>query len=163
MWIRLCCENHHLFHIINTIRQIQIVQNEKFNFPIHRAGLLSWTSWTSRPELSVSRPKIHGLGLFYRLTNVFQIFTRDYDLNTVCHDRCFEETYKCIMSCDSDSDCVYKCIRAEAPCLESKLSNLNLLPWKCILTLQNKIKVVLAILIVPMVAMAARIQSASAR
>ena len=160
MRILLRCENNHLFCIIKTIRSIKFVQNEKFNFPIHRAGLLSWIPWTSWPELSVSRPsKIHGLGLFYRNILAARISQkisgpkngklnwspaenciRDYDLNTVCNDRCFEETYKCILSCDSDSDCVYQCIRAEAPCLESKLSNLNLFPWKCFLTtFQNKI------------------------
>ena len=62
---------------------------------------------------------------------IFQNLTRDYDLNTVCHDICFKETFECIMSCDpTDSDCVYRCIRAEAPCLESNLSHFYFISYE---------------------------------
>ena len=90
---------------------------------------------SSQPILRFFGPLTYSIGLFLKTLSVpkngkynlfrFEIFTRDYDLNTVCHIRCLEETYKCIMSCESDSDCVYQCFIAEFPCLESKLSNLN--------------------------------------
>ena len=45
----------------------------------------------------------------------------DYDLNSVCHDVCFDELFECTMLCDlNDSECVYNCLRAEAACIESK-------------------------------------------
>ena len=45
----------------------------------------------------------------------------DYHLNTICNEICFDETLKCIMSCDStDSECLSTCVRAEAVCLERK-------------------------------------------
>ena len=53
--MRVClrCENYRLFHIINTIQQLRIVQ--KFNFPLHRAGLLSWTRTSyTRPGIILS-------------------------------------------------------------------------------------------------------------
>ena len=91
--------------------------------------------------------------------------TRDYDLNTVCHDICFKETFECIMSCDpTDSDCVYRCIRAEAPCLESKLSNFFLISYQNYLSYnKNVIKAVHVISTVPMDATAAKILFANAR
>ena len=58
-----------------------------------------------------------------RTTVYFLTFLiRDYDLNTVCQDVCMEETYQCIILCDSnDSECVYSCLRAESTCYESKI------------------------------------------
>ena len=51
-----------------------------------------------------------------------KIFTaRDYDLNTVCHDICVDETLKCISTCEStDSECLSLCLRSEIDCTQSK-------------------------------------------
>ena len=45
---------HHLFEIINTDREIQILRNEKSNFTFHRAGPLLCDQPTNRSQLSVS-------------------------------------------------------------------------------------------------------------
>ena len=69
------------------------------------------------------------------------------------------------MSCDpTDSDCVYRCIRAEASCLESKLSNFFLISYQNYLGYnKNVIKAVHVISTVPMDATAAKILFANAR
>ena len=47
---------------------------------------------------------------------------RDYNLNTVCHDICVDETLKCMATCEpTDSECVSVCLRSEIVCTESKL------------------------------------------
>ena len=60
----------------------------------------------------------------------FNLVFSDYDLNTVCNDICIEETLKCITICDStDSECIYRCMRAEITCLESKFCNTNIISY----------------------------------
>ena len=61
--------------------------------------------------------------LFSGLETSKTLFTRDYDLNTVCHDICVDETLQCIATCEpTDSECVSVCLRSEIVCSESKLS-----------------------------------------
>ena len=69
------------------------------------------------------------------------------------------------MFCDpTDSDCVYRCIRAEAPCLESKLSNFFLISNQNYLGYNKSvIKAAPVILTVPVDATAAKILFANAR
>ena len=63
-------------------------------------------------------------GLFSGLKTTKKHFlTRDYELNTVCHDICVDETLQCIATCEpTDSECVSVCLRSEIVCSESKLS-----------------------------------------
>ena len=62
IWFSLPKENlvtmrkYHLFDITNTRRKIQIFQNEKFYFSLHRAGPLPWKKRTNRSKLPVSTP-----------------------------------------------------------------------------------------------------------
>ena len=59
--------------------------------------------------------------LYVKLLMLNLFMNSDYHLNTVCNEICFDETIKCIMSCDStDSECLSTCVRAEAVCLERK-------------------------------------------
>ena len=131
--------NCHLFDYIYTNRKTQKFQNERFNFTFHRAGLFPWNWPANWPKLPVSTTIWQFSGhcryshpsfcyrwdlcvINYGSWLCLTFLISDYDLNTVCHDICYDETFKCIMSCDTnDSECVYTCIRAEAVCIESKL------------------------------------------
>ena len=42
---------------------------------------------------------------------------RDYDLNLVCRDVCFEETVACISNCSNDNACISQCARDETVCI----------------------------------------------
>ena len=70
------------------------------------------------------------LALFWLLaglnTQILTYLYSDYDLNTICHDICAKETYKCLMICDpTDSVCISECFRGDATCLESKHLDIN--------------------------------------
>ena len=53
---RICfLRNWHLFDSIKSNSGIQIFQNEKFNFTLHRTGSFSWNWPKNRPGLPVSR------------------------------------------------------------------------------------------------------------
>ena len=178
--------NHHLFEIINTNWKIQIFQNEKYTFSLHRACPVPWTQRTNRLKLPVStlravwttnRPLF--LALFWLLagrnTRTWTYFYRDIDLNTVCHDICAKETYKCLMICDpTDSECISECFRDDATCLESKHLDINVILYSLyynnrlyykghICVVHNCIKVAPAISIVPMVVRTAKTPFANAR
>ena len=142
--------NHHLFEIINTNFKIQIIQNEKYSFSLHRRGLVSRTPRTNWPKLPVStirswwgvtdngQSMIPSYILAFKLLAdrkaiIWTYFYSDYDLNTVCNDICIEKTLKCITTCDStDSECIYGCMRAEITCLESKFCNINIISYPTI-------------------------------
>ena len=99
--------SHHLFNIIKMNWKIRIFQNEKNNIAFYRACSLQWKNW---PELPVSTQ-----------VNVKIYAARDYDLNTVCHDICVDETLKCISTCEStDSECLSLCLRSEIDCTQGK-------------------------------------------
>ena len=101
------------------------------------------------------------------------LFSRDYHLNTVCHDICIEGTFKCITTCDpTDSEYVYGCLRAEVTCVDSNqfyINNIRL--YTCIsyisyvtYKLMNKfIKAVHVRSIALVVVMVVQIQFANAR
>ena len=98
------------------------------------------------------------------------VLISDFHLNAVCHELCFDETVKCIMSCDpTDSECYYTCARAEAVCIESKYSKLICSSFcykihTLILLEHSKyFQAAHVILTVQMVVMAVKTQSASAR
>ena len=58
----------------------------------------------------------------------------DYELNAVCHEKCIEETLKCVMSCDpTDSTCISVCLRAEGTCLSSKNFHIKMIIYKAAL------------------------------
>ena len=68
-----------------------------------------------RSELSVSTA-------FLTLEALLR-FSRDIELNEVCKELCIEETLTCLSKCD-DTDCNATCLRAEATCLDRKLSDI---------------------------------------
>ena len=118
-------KKYHLFYIINTRRKIEIFQNEKFYFTLHRAGPLPWKKPTNRSKLPVSTPTAYFPADIWLLAErkafILICVYSDFDLNAICHENCIEETYKCIMSCEpTDSTCIYTCLRAEDSCGASK-------------------------------------------
>jgi len=129
---------HHLFEIINTNREIQIFQNEKSKFTFDRAGPVLCDQPTNRSQLPVSTRAVQRFCLCFELISgrlpterrelLETYFYSDYDLNTICHDICAKETYKCLMICDpTDSECISECFRADATCLKSKHPQLSTL------------------------------------
>lgn len=126
--------NNHLLHSININSEIRIFPNEKFYISVHKTQSFLWslrTVWLELP-VSTSRLEWHILiiqSLYFQTwapnDDKVYFFISDYDLSTVCHDFCVEETFNCILTCDSsDSDCVYQCLRAEVTCVESTFFNL---------------------------------------
>ena len=127
---------YHLFDIINTRRKIEIFQNEKFYFTLHRAGPLPWKERTNRSKLPVSTPTAQAYFpadiwfLAERKTFMLTYVYSDLDLNAICHETCIDETLECIMSCDpTDTSCISDCLRAEDSCVKSKNFNIKMIKY----------------------------------
>ena len=119
--------NYSQLETINTNRKIEVFQNEKFSFTFHRAGPLLWYQSTNRPQLPVSIPGL----LADRKTLIWTIFYSDYDLNSLCHDICSREFSKCLMICEpSDVLCIHGCMTVRSTCLESKLTDFNIISYE---------------------------------
>ena len=49
---------------------------------------------------------------------------RDFELNQVCEEKCAEDTFECITSCDfNDFECFAICLRAEITCFNREFDS----------------------------------------
>ena len=49
---------------------------------------------------------------------LLRIYFRDYELNFVCKDLCYDDLVDCALICGDDTICLADCARIEAECIE---------------------------------------------